>query len=166
MESVTAKYNSLRQLLPLVFFVIIPGRIMDYTTQAWVHDYHSCIKICHKRTRYVLRRILRRAVRYASEKLHAPPGFLSSLVSVVIEILVRIQFMMLICAQQPVLMIHEFFSNSPGIQEKLCNNTYLTKNGNSALTDRRKCLTTCIFFKGWSISRDHQKPSTGMLTNW
>lgn len=36
MESITAKYNSLRQLLPLVFFVIIPGRIMDYTTQARV----------------------------------------------------------------------------------------------------------------------------------
>lgn len=72
-------------------------------------DSRSCIKICHKYTRYVLRRILRRAVRYASEKLHAPPGFLGSLVSVVIEILVRIQFMMLICAQQTVLMIHEFF---------------------------------------------------------
>lgn len=74
-----------------------------------MRDFRSCVKICHKYTRYVLRRILRRAVRYASEKLHAPPGFLGSLVSVVIEILVRIQFMMLICAQQPVLTIHEFF---------------------------------------------------------
>ena len=39
--------------------------------------------------RYVLRRILRRAVRFVSEKLQAPPGFLSSLVSVVVEVLVR-----------------------------------------------------------------------------
>ncbi|CAB3999052.1 alanine--tRNA ligase, cytoplasmic [Paramuricea clavata] len=36
---------------------------------------------------YVLRRILRRAVRFVSEKLHAPPGFLASLVSVVVEVL-------------------------------------------------------------------------------
>ncbi|XP_046842185.1 alanine--tRNA ligase, cytoplasmic-like isoform X2 [Xenia sp. Carnegie-2017] len=36
---------------------------------------------------YVLRRILRRAVRFSSEKLHAPPGFLGSLVSVVLETL-------------------------------------------------------------------------------
>lgn len=80
-------------------------------------DFCSCIKICHKCTRYVLRRILRRAVRYASEKLHAPPGFLSSLVSVVIEILVRIQFMMLICAQQPVLMIRDFFLIAQAFKE-------------------------------------------------
>ena len=38
---------------------------------------------------YVLRRILRRAVRFSSEKLQAPPGFLASLVSVVVETLVR-----------------------------------------------------------------------------
>jgi alanyl-tRNA synthetase len=38
--------------------------------------------------RYVLRRILRRAVRFMSEKLHAPPGFLASLVYVVVDILV------------------------------------------------------------------------------
>ena len=42
--------------------------------------------------RYVLRRILRRAVRFVSEKLQAPPGFLSSLVSVVVEVLVGRQF--------------------------------------------------------------------------
>lgn len=36
---------------------------------------------------YVLRRILRRAVRYATEKLNAKPGFFSSLVPTVIEIL-------------------------------------------------------------------------------
>ena len=36
-------------------------------------------------TRYVLRRILRRAIRYASEKLQAKPGFLASLVDVVVE---------------------------------------------------------------------------------
>lgn len=36
---------------------------------------------------YVLRRILRRAVRYASEKLNAKPGFFSSLVHTVVEIL-------------------------------------------------------------------------------
>ena len=39
--------------------------------------------------RYVVRRILRRAVRYASEKLNIKPGVLASLVPVVIEILVR-----------------------------------------------------------------------------
>ncbi|VDM54196.1 unnamed protein product [Angiostrongylus costaricensis] len=36
---------------------------------------------------YVLRRILRRGVRYATEKLNAQPGFFSSLVPVVIDIL-------------------------------------------------------------------------------
>ena len=34
---------------------------------------------------YVLRRILRRAIRYSSEKLHAKRGFLASLVDVVVE---------------------------------------------------------------------------------
>lgn len=37
---------------------------------------------------YVLRRILRRGVRYATEKLNAKPGQFASLVPVVIEILV------------------------------------------------------------------------------
>ncbi|XP_014661746.1 PREDICTED: alanine--tRNA ligase, cytoplasmic-like [Priapulus caudatus] len=36
---------------------------------------------------YVLRRILRRAVRYANEKLKAKPGFLASLIDVVVELL-------------------------------------------------------------------------------
>ncbi|GFS93493.1 alanine--tRNA ligase, cytoplasmic, partial [Nephila pilipes] len=36
---------------------------------------------------YVLRRILRRAVRYSSEKLGAKPGVFASLVPVVISIL-------------------------------------------------------------------------------
>ena len=36
---------------------------------------------------YVLRRILRRAVRYASEKLNAKPGFFSSLVHTVVSVL-------------------------------------------------------------------------------
>ncbi|XP_072936477.1 alanine--tRNA ligase, cytoplasmic [Epargyreus clarus] len=36
---------------------------------------------------YVLRRILRRAVRYASEKLNAKPGFFASLVHTVVELL-------------------------------------------------------------------------------
>lgn len=36
---------------------------------------------------YVLRRILRRGVRYATEKLNAKPGFFSSLVNTVIEVL-------------------------------------------------------------------------------
>ncbi|CAH1183194.1 unnamed protein product [Phaedon cochleariae] len=36
---------------------------------------------------YVLRRILRRAVRYATEKLNAKPGFFSTLVKTVVEIL-------------------------------------------------------------------------------
>lgn len=34
---------------------------------------------------YVLRRILRRAIRYSSEKLQAKPGFLATLVDVVVE---------------------------------------------------------------------------------
>ncbi|XP_038048785.1 alanine--tRNA ligase, cytoplasmic-like [Patiria miniata] len=34
---------------------------------------------------YVLKRVVRRAVRYATEKLHAPPGLLASLVPVVID---------------------------------------------------------------------------------
>lgn len=38
--------------------------------------------------RYVLRRILRRAVRYATEKLNAKPGVLAALVDTVIAILV------------------------------------------------------------------------------
>ena len=38
---------------------------------------------------YVLRRILRRGVRYAAEKLNAKPGFFASLVPVVVEVLVR-----------------------------------------------------------------------------
>jgi alanyl-tRNA synthetase len=37
--------------------------------------------------RYVLRRVLRRAIRYSSEKLQAKPGFLASLVDIVVEIL-------------------------------------------------------------------------------
>lgn len=36
---------------------------------------------------YVLRRILRRGVRYASEKLHAKPGFFATLVNTVVELL-------------------------------------------------------------------------------
>ena len=36
---------------------------------------------------YVLRRILRRAVRYATEKLNAQPGFFSTLVHVVVDLL-------------------------------------------------------------------------------
>lgn len=34
-----------------------------------------------------MRRILRRAIRYATEKLNAQPGFLASLVHVVVDIL-------------------------------------------------------------------------------
>jgi alanyl-tRNA synthetase len=37
--------------------------------------------------RYVLRRILRRGVRYATEKLNAKPGFFATLVTTVVEIL-------------------------------------------------------------------------------
>ena len=38
--------------------------------------------------RYVLRRILRRGVRYANEKLNAKPGVFASLVDVVVTLLV------------------------------------------------------------------------------
>ena len=38
--------------------------------------------------RYVLRRILRRCVRYGTEKLNVPPGFIASLVSVAVDTLV------------------------------------------------------------------------------
>lgn len=41
-----------------------------------------------KPSRLVLRRILRRAVRYSTEVLQAPPGFLGNLVPVVVETLV------------------------------------------------------------------------------
>ncbi len=37
--------------------------------------------------RYVLRRVLRRAIRYAIEKLRAGPGFFASLVNVVVDTL-------------------------------------------------------------------------------
>lgn len=40
-------------------------------------------------SRLVLRQILRRAVRFSAEVLRAPPGFLGSLVPVVVETLVR-----------------------------------------------------------------------------
>lgn len=47
---------------------------------------------------YVLRRILRRGVRYASEKLNAKPGQFASLVPVVIESLVcRRRIVVLMC---------------------------------------------------------------------
>lgn len=37
---------------------------------------------------YVLRRIVRRAIRYIEEKLNGPPGLFASLVPVVVDILV------------------------------------------------------------------------------
>lgn len=43
---------------------------------------------CHSFHSYVLRRILRRAVRYGTEKLNAKPGMFASLVDVVVESLV------------------------------------------------------------------------------
>ena len=47
--------------------------------------------------RYVLRRILRRGVRYANEKLNAKPGVFSSLVDVVVSLLVRTIFIVPFC---------------------------------------------------------------------
>ena len=38
--------------------------------------------------RYVLRRILRRCVRFGTEKLSVPPGFIASLVEVAVDTLV------------------------------------------------------------------------------
>lgn len=46
---------------------------------------------------YVLRRILRRAVRYSHEKLGAQRGFFASLVDVVVDSLVRFFFLHLLC---------------------------------------------------------------------
>lgn len=46
---------------------------------------HACAL---KPSRLVLRQILRRAVRYSTEVLQAPPGFLGNLVPVVVDILV------------------------------------------------------------------------------
>lgn len=43
--------------------------------------------IIFKSYRYVLRRILRRGIRYASEKLNAKPGFFASLVHTVVDLL-------------------------------------------------------------------------------
>lgn len=41
-------------------------------------------------SRYVMRRILRRAVRYATEKLNAKPGMFASLVDTVVQLLVSL----------------------------------------------------------------------------
>lgn len=52
---------------------------------------HNLILYTHSSPvfRYVLRRILRRAVRYAHEKLGAQKGFFATLVDVVVQSLVR-----------------------------------------------------------------------------
>lgn len=57
-------------------------------------------------SRLVLRRILRRAVRFSTEVLRAPPGFLGSLVPVVVETLVR--------AERTLLGLPECWQLSPG----------------------------------------------------
>lgn len=56
----------------------------------WLVDcqLHSFNIILYYYFSYVLRRILRRAVRYATEKLKAKPGFFASLVDTVVSILV------------------------------------------------------------------------------
>ena len=46
--------------------------------------------------RYVLRRILRRGVRYCTEKLNGKPGTFANLVPTVVEILVSIKFRVII----------------------------------------------------------------------
>ena len=48
----------------------------------WLYFALNCVY------RYVLRRILRRCVRYATEKLNCPPGFVATLVSVAVDTLV------------------------------------------------------------------------------
>lgn len=48
----------------------------------------TAVTLSYTSSRYVLRRILRRAVRYSHEKLGAPPGFFASLVDVVVKSLV------------------------------------------------------------------------------
>ena len=45
----------------------------------------TCFQHDCSQSSYVLRRVLRRAIRYSSEKLQAKPGFLASLVDVVVE---------------------------------------------------------------------------------
>lgn len=56
-----------------------------------VHLYQQCF-VFSIMFSYVLRRILRRAVRYSHEKLGAQKGFFASLVDVVVESLVRFSF--------------------------------------------------------------------------
>ncbi len=53
---------------------------------------------------YVIRRILRRGVRYCTEKLGAKPGMFASLVPVVVEILVRIIYLALSCRPVSILL--------------------------------------------------------------
>lgn len=52
---------------------------------------------------YVLRRILRRAVRYSHEKLGAQRGFFASLVDVVVETLVRCRTF--VCLRAPMVLL-------------------------------------------------------------
>uniref|UniRef100_A0A8C8VH48 Alanine--tRNA ligase n=1 Tax=Pelusios castaneus TaxID=367368 RepID=A0A8C8VH48_9SAUR len=76
-------------------FTPILDAIHKVMISCWVADHVRTLSVCIADGVYpgmsgaelVLRRILRRAVRFCTEVLHAPPGFLASLVPAVVEVL-------------------------------------------------------------------------------
>ena len=65
--------------------------VLVYHDSVLLPRYFQVVTSCH--SSYVLRRILRRAVRYATEKMNAKPGVFASLVDTVVELLVRDRYM-------------------------------------------------------------------------